>query len=87
MALFKILKGGKANIGTTTTPLHDGYAYFTYDEGGFYIDTSTERTKINPGTEILYSATAPTPKSKENAIWFVTEASSTDSSNNEESGN
>lgn len=75
MALFKILKGGKDRINTTTTPLHDGYAYYTEDEGGFYIDTATERTKINTGTEILFGASnsAPVPKREDNAIWFVTE--------------
>lgn len=52
MALFKILRGSSANIDTTTTPFHDGYAYFTPDDGGFYIDAvvngNNERIRINP---------------------------------------
>ena len=38
MSLFKILRGSSSRIDTTTTPFHDGYAYFTPDNGGFYID-------------------------------------------------
>lgn len=36
MALFKILRGNSADL--TTVPLNDGYAYFTPDNGRFYID-------------------------------------------------
>lgn len=45
MALFKIYRGlaGDLPIG-----LHDGYAYFTTDDGKFYIDTAEKRTLINP---------------------------------------
>ena len=39
MALFKILKGDSSRISTDVTPFHDGYAYFTPDDGGFYIDS------------------------------------------------
>lgn len=39
MALFKILKGDSSRISTSVTPFHDGYAYFTPDDGGFYIDS------------------------------------------------
>lgn len=38
MSLFKILRGSSSRIDTATTPFHDGYAYFTPDDGGFYID-------------------------------------------------
>lgn len=52
MALFKILRGDSSRISTDVTPFHDGYAYFTPDDGGFYIDTETdkgqERIRINP---------------------------------------
>lgn len=39
MALFKILRGDSSRIDTRVTPFHDGYAYFTPDDGGFYIDS------------------------------------------------
>ena len=55
MSLFKILRGASSRISTDTTPFHDGYAYFTPDDGGFYIDVTTDgsdkRIRINPKTE------------------------------------
>ena len=36
MALFKVLRGNMADL--ANQPLHDGYAYFTPDEGRFFID-------------------------------------------------
>lgn len=52
MALFKILKGDSARISTDVTPFHDGYAYFTPDDSGFYIDSEDngvqKRHRINP---------------------------------------
>lgn len=52
MALFKMLRGDKANIGTAKTPFHDGYAYFTPEDGGFYIDAEVadaqKRIRVNP---------------------------------------
>lgn len=36
MALFKILRGGSSDL--TAIALNDGYAYFTPDNGRFYID-------------------------------------------------
>lgn len=52
MSLFKILKGDSSRIDTSITPFHDGYAYFTPDDGGFYIDSedngSQRRIRINP---------------------------------------
>lgn len=64
MALFKILKGDSSRIDTSTTPFHDGYAYFTPDDGGFYIDSENngvqKRIRINPAsttiTETLLSS-------------------------------
>lgn len=38
MSLFKILRGDSTKISLDTTPFHDGYAYFTPDNGKFYID-------------------------------------------------
>ena len=52
MALFKILKGDSSRISTDVTPFHDGYAYFTPDDGGFDIDSEDngeqKRHRINP---------------------------------------
>lgn len=52
MSLFKIFRGDSARISTETTPFHDGYAYFTANDGGFYIDADhggkQERICINP---------------------------------------
>lgn len=52
MALFKILRGDSSRISTDVTPFHDGYAYFTPDDGGFYIDSEDDgeqkRHRINP---------------------------------------
>lgn len=45
MALFKILKGAQANLPSKIT---EGYAYFTTDEGNFYIDVdATTRMQVN----------------------------------------
>ena len=41
MALFKILKGDSSRISTDVTPFHDGYAYFTPDDGGLNSSGST----------------------------------------------
>lgn len=54
MPLFKILKGDSSRIDTSVTPFHDGYAYFTPDDAGFYIDSEDDgvqrRVRINdPG--------------------------------------
>lgn len=52
MSLFKILKGDSSRIDMSVTPFHDGYAYFTPDDGGFYIDSEDsgeqKRIRINP---------------------------------------
>lgn len=52
MALFKILSGPSARIAPDVTPLHEGFAYFTPDTAGFYIDAknggSLQRIRINP---------------------------------------
>ena len=55
MALFKILRGGKDTL--ASQELHDGWAYFTPEDGGFYIDVVdtinnkpyNERIKISGG--------------------------------------
>lgn len=38
MAIFKILKGPSSRIDLSVTPFNEGYAYFTPDNNGFYID-------------------------------------------------
>ena len=48
MALFKIAKGNKSNLPIIKT---DGYAYFTTDDGTFYIDHGIVRTMINPNAD------------------------------------
>lgn len=52
MALFKILQGDSSRIDTSITPFHEGYAYFTPDDGKFYIDSivdgASKRICINP---------------------------------------
>ena len=39
MAIFKILEGPSSRIDLETTPYHKGWAYFTPDDGGLYIDS------------------------------------------------
>ena len=57
MALFKILRGDSSRISPDVTPFHDGYAYFTQDDGGFYIDSEDNgqqnRHRVNPRSTIL----------------------------------
>ena len=43
--LFKILKGDSSRISTEKTPFNEGYAYFTPDDAGFYIDTVVNSTQ------------------------------------------
>ena len=45
MALFKVARGLAAALPSQIT---DGYAYFTTDDGKFYIDAGVKRTAINP---------------------------------------
>lgn len=46
MSLFKIFKGDSSRL--KDQPIHDGYCWFTADDGKFYIDTDNERLLINP---------------------------------------
>lgn len=58
--LFQILSGDSSRIGTDITPLHEGYVYFTPDDGGLYIDAekdgTVERIQINPKNDVSYAA-------------------------------
>ena len=69
MSLFKVLRGDSSRISTDVTPFHDGYAYFTPDDGSFYIDINTgtteapnnQRSKLNAkDAETLTGATLAT---------------------------
>lgn len=48
MAIFKILEGPSSRIDLEATPFHQGWAYFTPDDGGLYIDSEVngERKRI-----------------------------------------
>jgi len=52
MVLFKILQGDSSRIDVSVTPFHEGYAYFTPDNGKFYINSVVngvnKRICINP---------------------------------------
>ena len=58
MSLFKILRGASSRISKNITPFHDGYAYFTPDDGGFYIDAlvgeEEKRILVNPKSEAIF---------------------------------
>ena len=59
MALFKIFKGSKNNLGKDTNgtnEAHDGFAYFTPDDGKFYIDIENSATAIVGENRIPLSA-------------------------------
>ncbi|GFI61000.1 hypothetical protein IMSAG049_00151 [Clostridiales bacterium] len=53
MSDFRILKGNSINISTSKTPFHDGWCYFTSDDGSLYIDTITndENKRVKVGTD------------------------------------
>ena len=44
MALFKQLRGKRADLDTQT--LHDGYAYFCTDDGTFHIDYTDDNGNL-----------------------------------------
>lgn len=66
MALFKILKGDSSRIDTSVTPFHDGYAYFTPDDGGFYIDS------IENGIQKRIRVTSPNSGGSESSAIYGT---------------
>lgn len=45
MALFKILRGESSRL--NSAPLNDGFAYFTPDNGRFYIDVALSSVPLN----------------------------------------
>lgn len=62
MSLFKILRGPKSSLSSKS--ITDGYAYFTPDDGAFYIDVKKEnqnthqvlaegRIRINPDVKVV----------------------------------
>ncbi len=60
MALFKIFRGTSQNLPTS---VHDGYAYFTTDDGKFYIDVDETRILINP--DFPLPPLPPTPSAED----------------------
>lgn len=64
MSLFKVLRGSSSRIGTDVTPFHDGYAYFTTDDAGFYIDAEVSgtptRVRINKPTRTIAASLVAT---------------------------
>ena len=56
MSLFKVLRGDSSRISTDVTPFHDGYAYFTPDDGSFYIDINTGTTEAPNNQRIKLNA-------------------------------
>ena len=63
MALFKIYRGLSTDFTLDKVPLHDGYAYFTPDDGGFYIDAAVDgavrRIKVNDSQNITVNNIGP----------------------------
>ena len=59
MALFKILRGDSSRISTDITEFRDGFAYFTPDDAGFYIDAAvgSENKRIKVGASKSVNAT------------------------------
>ena len=71
MALFKILKGESSRIDTGTTKFNEGYAYFTPDDAGFYIDASVggSQKRIRINRREVVSAQTPV-RSDEGDTWL-----------------
>lgn len=60
---FKILQGPSEHIGLDVTPFSEGWSYFTYDDGGLYIDAivngENRRIRVvSPASDCSISATA-----------------------------
>lgn len=54
MADILFLKGDSSRIDVSVTPFHEGWFYFTPDDGGLYVDTIVDgiehRVRINSGS-------------------------------------
>ena len=81
MALFKISKGSSTNLGVygnNTRKATEGYAYFTPDDGKFYIDIATANTANLGVNRIPLSALAAdvnycfTTTNSSSAFWKLT---------------
>lgn len=90
MALFKIMKGGKDRLGSQST--HEGYAWFTTEDAGFYIDaapinssgTSTGdvvRKRINDASNTSFSESGMSSTNVHDAIVEVKKTLSYNSQN------
>lgn len=76
MAIFKILKGDSSRISKDVTPFHDGHAYFTPDDAGFYIDSLDDgvenRIRINPPVEDIPVQDNEPADAEEGDLWIDT---------------
>ena len=81
MALFKVMKGGKERL--DSQPTRDGYAYFTTEDNGFYIDANpvnastgesegtVTRRKINDAANTSFAVEGFSADNVEDAITEV----------------
>lgn len=64
IVIFRILKGNSSRISINVTPFHDGWCYFTSDDGKLYIDSEDngeqKRICINPTGSGISRAVAGT---------------------------
>lgn len=51
MALFKVMKGGKNRLSSQAT--RDGYAWYTTEDAGFYIDASPVNSEGETTGEVV----------------------------------
>lgn len=76
MSLFKISRGNSTNLDKVEK--HDGYAWYTQDDAGFYIDAENstthviERKRINDAEHTtLSSDLLPTKKNVKEAVEYI----------------
>lgn len=78
MAVFQVLRGKAENL--KKRKFHDGYMYFTPDDGALYIDSELDgekrRTRINPAQpgavdalNLLYETGILTPAYHDNTFF------------------
>ena len=75
MALFKIEKGTAANLTTNRPNAVEGYAYFTTDDGRFYIDI-TGGTAEEPVTAVVGTNRIPLSADRADRIVYAENAQS-----------
>ncbi len=89
MSLFKIMKGSKNRL--DNQELHEGYAWYTTEDGGFYIDasdvdaqgddvpSSLSRTRVNEASNTSFSAQGMSATNVHDAIIEVNKSFTYDS--------